>query len=153
MRFVLDPPHGVGNVRLGTSRSEVADVLRSYGEIEEFRRTPEAELGWIVRAGGTTLFVYCDASGRVDGVEFARPADPLIDQVLLREINLCADPAGAVIDRLHQSGVDLRVDESGLAYTAQALLLGFWRHGGPEGPDGLPLYRESVLVARPDYYS
>jgi hypothetical protein len=106
MHLVLEPPHGVGDVRLGTSRSEIAKVLRAYRGIENFPRTPEAEPGWLVGASGTTYFVYCDANGRVDSVGFARPADPLIDEVTIREINLFADPAKSVVERLEQAGAN-----------------------------------------------
>ncbi|HEX6393441.1 MAG TPA: hypothetical protein VFZ97_08365 [Acidimicrobiales bacterium] len=152
MQFVLEPPNGVLDIRLGVTLSAVAEVLWRYGDIEEFQRTPEAPPGWVARGDGVTIFVYSDSAGMADAIEFARPTDPTTDQVTFGGVNLFAEPADTVVELLTRAGVRLHAEEGGRAYTAPDLLISFWRDGGPEGPDGLPVYWESVLVARPGYY-
>ena len=154
MSFVLDPPHGVNDIQLGVSRTGVVDVLSQYGEVTEFRRGgPGSEPGWQVRGARIQFFVYCDASGLVNAIEFARPTDPSAEAVTFRGINLFAEPAEAVVVQLQEAGVDLVEEENGDAQVAYDFLLAFWRDGDPVGPDGRPLYWASILVARPGYYA
>lgn len=102
MRFVLEPPQGVGDIRLGTAPSELAQIISRYGEVREFRRTPEAQPGWMISAPGLIFFVYRDSDGLVDAIEIARPEEPSKIQVTYRDINLFAEPASSVVERLEQ---------------------------------------------------
>src|SRR5216684_9141314 len=99
VRFDLDPPHGVGALRIGMTRKEARKALETLGQCRPFARY-KSPPGWLLdrgRAGnGTTaIFAYCDASGQVDAIEFGTPGFgvPAEDEIVYRDIDVFRSPA------------------------------------------------------------
>ena len=72
--------------------------------------------------------------------------------MLFDGIDVFATSVDEVLSELARRRIRIEVTEAGYSHTAPELLLSFWRDGGPLGPDEMPLYFESVLVAAPGYY-
>ena len=75
--------------------------------------------------------------------------------MVYRDISLFDEPVHEVLRRLRQTTevVDSD-DEPGYSFTAPSLLMALWRPTIPEAPDDPDgRYIESVLIARPGYYS
>ena len=87
-------------------------------------------------------------------IEIATPAfgAPAEDEVRYHDIDVFGIPAAEVVSALRALGEFVEEREAGSSFVAPNLLLGLWRDGGPEGPDGEPLYFEAALIAKPGYY-
>ena len=123
---------GVGDVRLGTELERVVALLEGWGVPRRFTRgrgLDQPHSDWMVRRQGTTAFVYCDAEGRVDAIEFATTGwgAPGSDQVVFDGVDVFIEPADAVLDRLRSKGhrvvvrgkgYDADLPEDQLAYLA-----------------------------------
>jgi hypothetical protein len=153
VRFDLDPPVGVGPVRLGMTRDEAREALASLGDPREFNRGAGSYPGWMVQRA-STVFVECGADGRVVSIELATPGfgQKNDDEVVFLGIDLFGLPAPEILAALEAQGVRLVESEGGSSFTAPDRVLALWRDGGPVGADGKPLYFEAALVAKPGYY-
>jgi hypothetical protein len=145
VRFDLDPPNGVGALRIGMTREEARKALETLGQCRPFARY-DSPPGWLVDRGrsgnGTTaIFAYCDASGHVDAIEFGTPGfgTPAEDGIVYRDIDLFRSPASEVVATIRQLGVILEEKEAASSFVAPNVFLALWRDGGPEGPDGMPI--------------
>jgi hypothetical protein len=148
---------GVGPLRLGVSREQAGRDLTAWGQPRRFTRGvgfDHDDSDWMVSRSGTTIFVYCDESGRVDAIEFASPGHGVAgdDVVVFDEVDVFIDPADTVLDRLGARGFRVVERDRGYASDLPDVLLSLWRDGEPsDDTTGLPLYFESALVARPGY--
>jgi hypothetical protein len=157
MRFDLDPPHGVGALRIGTSREEARKELEKLGQCRPFARY-DSPPGWLVDRGrsgnGTTaIFAYCDPGGQVNAIEFGTPGfgTRAEDEIVYRDIDVFRSPASEVVAAIRRLGEIVEEEEAASSFVAPNVLLALWRDGGPRGPDGRPLYFESAFIARPGY--
>lgn len=150
MDFILDPPTGVGALKIGMAREEMGLALEQFGTPIPFARGG-SPLGWRLERPAT-IFTYCDGNDRTDAIEFATPGRRSNDHVLFRGIDLFRATVAEVLDHLNQEGVEITEREGGYTFAAMDLLLSLWRNGEPCGPDGMPKYFEAALIARPGYF-
>lgn len=147
----LNPPVGVDDVAIGSSRGDARRALAGYGAVESFSRAGE-QPGWRAHNAAETLvvFTYFDAADSVEAIETGRPADG--SSVLYGDLDVFAISAQDVVRALRRhTPVAGTQDET--SYVAADLLLSFWRSAAPESPgDEEGRYFDSVLVARPGYY-
>src|SRR5213593_980986 len=131
MRFDLDPPVGVGQLRLGMTREEARQALAKLGDPREFRRD-NSPPGWVVNRA-SAIFVYCDVTGLVNAIEFATPGfgTNASDQVRYRGIDVFSTPATDVVAALRGLGELIEDSEAGSSFTAPNRVLALWRDGGP----------------------
>ncbi len=148
MEFELEPPHGVGPLRLGMTADEARAALAALGGLSG---SPATSF-WATRPSGLAFTVGFGVDGRVNAVEVARPEGT--DVVRYRDVDVFGLPALAVVERLRRhTPVTADEDQEG-CFTAPTLLLALWR---PFAADDDPkeeqgYYFNSVLVARPGYY-
>jgi hypothetical protein len=157
MRFDLDPPYGVGALRIGMTREEARKALETLGQCRPFARH-NSPPGWLVDRGrsgnGTTaIFAYCDASGQVNAIEFGTPGfgTPAEDEIVYRDIDVFRSPVAEVVAAIRRLGEIVDEEEAASSFVAPNVLLALWRDGGPRGRDGRQLYFESAFIARPGY--
>ncbi|MBL7256372.1 hypothetical protein [Paractinoplanes lichenicola] len=140
MEFVLDPPYGVGPLRLGMTPDAARTALEFLGPLP-----PNPTGGPLVhRPSGLGLSVG------VDAIEVWRPHDP-VDTVTYRNVNVFELPALTVVERLSEH---TQLVPDGDGFVAPELLLALWRpFAADDDPDEEEGYFfQSVLVARPGYY-
>jgi hypothetical protein len=148
MVIELDPPRGVGLVRIGSSRAEAWRTLGNYGVVKHFSRAGK-ESSLVVRGqdNEVTIVAYFDSGDRVEAIEVARPAAAV--KVVYAGVDLFGTCADEVVRTLSMSATVVE-SEGGSTYRVKALLLALWRATVPESdddPDGR--YFESVLVSAP----
>lgn len=150
MDFELEPPFGVGPLRLGMTADEARSALRPLG-----RLAPEAHSEFALNLpSGLRFSLGFGAAGparnRVNAIEIWRPAEH--DVVRYRDVDVFATPARTVVERIRRHA-DLREFESGCSYAALDLYLAFWRpfvaDDDPDEEQGY--FFQSVSVARPGY--
>ena len=139
------------------TRKEARKALETLGQCRPFARY-KSPPGWLLdrgRAGnGTTaIFAYCDEAGQIDAIEFGTPGfgTPAEDEIVYHDIDVFRSPASDVVEAILQLGEHLEEKETASSFVAPNVVLALWRDGGPEGPDGRPLYFEAALIARPGY--
>jgi hypothetical protein len=99
------------------------------------------------------FFAHFESDSVLTAVEIWRPLGKSPASVTWNGIDIFQTPPDVLLQRLRESG--LEVDESDPRNPfCPDVTVGFNRSGGPEffGP-GLPSWLESVLVAKPGYYS
>lgn len=63
------------------------------------------------------------------------------------------EPADAVIEKRQARGIDFAEDDNGYTSIAPTVGVALWRDGDPyDDARQLPVYFESILVARDSYY-
>lgn len=151
MDLELDPPHSVGPLRLGTTRSEATaafDQLRVAGALSA-SDSPGVR---VVRPSGLMVSIDC-MHDRLHAVELWRPASS-DDTVHFRGVDVFNLPARTVVEQLRRY-IAIDQDESDSAsYSAPELVLSLWR---PFAADDEPqeeqgYYFSSVLIAATGYY-
>ncbi|MEV0809526.1 hypothetical protein [Micromonospora sp. NPDC050200] len=149
MEFVLDPPHGIGPLRLGMTAEEARAALETLGPL-----TPTAfgELAQHLPSGlGFSVgFGVGPARDRVNAIEVWRPHER--DVVRFRDVDVFGLPALEVVERL-RCHVDLAPNEDDDGFTARDLYLALWRpFAADDDPDEEQgHFFQSVLLARPGY--
>ena len=143
MQFEIHSHEGAGPIRFGMSPAEVRAVLGS--PFRSFKRASECEHP-CDSFRELACFVYYDASGKAEAVEFASPAEPMLDGV-----NLLALSFSDLVAQLSATDPDLIIDRfvkiDGL--TSLALGVGAYTPGAEEIPSE-PI--ESVIVFARGYY-
>ena len=149
MVIELDPPRGVGDLRIGMPIGVAEQIMR---EMPGFVPPGPGEVrnkGFAHFGSDLSISLDFDSAGIVKAVELFRPEGDV--QVVFRGISVFEETADSVISRVSQD-FRLEVDEDGLNVTAPDVFIGFWRQLIPEGPDDLNgCYFDSVLVAAPGY--
>ncbi|MGY0002703.1 hypothetical protein [Micromonospora sp. I033] len=144
MDFELEPPDGVGPLRLGMTLDAARSALAGLGELS-------GPLHANRPGGGLGLAVGTGVGGRVNSVELYRPQ--ALDVVRYRDVDVFGLPAEEVVQRLRRHARVLPDEEDEGCFIAPDLLLSLWRpfvSDDPEESQGY--YFSSVLVARPGYY-
>jgi hypothetical protein len=148
---------GVGSVRLGASSVQAGVDLAQWGPPKAFARAATGardESDWTVARSAMAIFVYCDESGHVEAIELSSPGYGVVDGdvVVFDEVDLFGAPADAVIELLRRKGYRVVEREQGRSIDLPEVMLALWRDGGPaDDLTGMPVYFESVLLARPGY--
>src|SRR5262245_5968692 len=149
MELVLEPPHGVGPLRLGMTADEARTALETLGPLAP---TTQGELA-VHLASGLGICVGFGVGltrDRVNAIEVWRPDEH--DVVRYRDVDVFGLPAVEVIERL-RCHIDLVPNEGDDGFTARELYLALWRpFAADDDPDETQGYFfQSVLVARPGY--
>lgn len=149
MEVLLDPPYGVGPLRLGMTYDQARVELEPFGSLAP------AVGGALVQSmpsglGFTVGFGVGQTRGRVNAIEVSRPREH--DVVRYRDVDVFGLPALEVVMRLRRH-VDLVPNEDDDGFTARELYLALWR---PFAADDDPAEEQgycfqSALVARPGY--
>ena len=138
MRFEIRPNVGVGNILYGMTKVQVEKMLNLPHKT--FRRGSESvESEYYISIG---LLAYYDDHGRLEAVEFARPAEPFLGGLDLLALDLFEARA---LFRASSGPVRDSVDGS----TSKALGLGVW---APNAKDDPRAALESVIAFGPGYY-
>jgi hypothetical protein len=149
MELVLDPPRGVGLVRLGMTPDEARAALETFGPL-----TPATHGGLAMHlASGLGLSVGFGVGptlNRVNAIEVWRPDER--DVVRYRDVDIFGLPALEVVARLGRH-VDLVPNEDDDGFTARDLHLALWRpFAADDDPnDTQGHFFQSALLARPGY--
>jgi hypothetical protein len=149
MEFVLDPPFGVGPLRLGMAPGEVRAALESIGPLQptahgELAVHLVSGLGFSVGFGvGATL-------DRVNAIEVWRPHER--DVVRYRDVDVFGLPTLEVVAQLRRH-VKVAANDGDDRFTARELYLALWRpFAADDDPDETQgHFFQSVLIARPGY--
>ncbi|MET9131891.1 hypothetical protein [Streptomyces antibioticus] len=151
MDFDLDPPCGVGTLRIGMPRQAAGtalDALRDLGAVSESDRPGQH----VFRPSGLMVSIHC-MSGTLAAVELGRPSAQT-DHVTFRGLDVFATPARELVQRMSAyTSIEADPDDPA-SFIASDLLLSFWR---PFAADDEPreeqgYYFSSVLLARPGYF-
>ncbi|MGK5547086.1 hypothetical protein ACSNOH_20490 [Streptomyces sp. URMC 127] len=150
MDFHLDPPTGVGALRIGMPRHEADAALASLRDLSSVSDSDRPGQH-VVRPSGLMISVHC-MNGALAAIELWRPYQGA-DRVTFRGVDVFA-PAREVVRRIREL-VPLGEDpENPASFLAPDLLLAFWRpfEADDEPEDEQGHYFSSVLLARPGYY-
>lgn len=139
-QLAIAPLRGVGNVQFGMAQKEVRDTVG--GKFQSFKRTPQASFpcDYFEELG---TFFYYDSAGRLDAVEFARPARPVVAGVEL--LGLSFSKA-----RAHLRALDNQVEEEidgAIAYQLGVSIHAPLAKTNPAAPV------ESLIAFRAGYYN
>lgn len=140
MEFRISPLKGVDSIAFGATPDDVRSRFTS--EPKTFKRTPQDSFpcDYFESEG---VFFYYDGDARLEAVEFALPAQPLIENLNLLGLGL--DNATAVLSRL-DSEVEKEADGA-IAYQLGVSIY------APLAKDNIGAPVESVLAFRPGYYN
>ncbi|MBO1336320.1 hypothetical protein [Streptomyces sp. VRA16 Mangrove soil] len=148
MDLHVEPPTGVGPLRLGMTREESAPALESL-RAPGFHSPRDRAGVWLHRPDGLGISLE-HLAGRLAAVELWNPLGGA-DRVLYRGLDLFGTPAAAVRERLARTAA-LTPGDDGISYVAPDLLLALWRSNASDDPADPNHYFASVLVAAPGYY-
>lgn len=139
MIFTIKPNIGVNDLKFGMSPSEVRAMLRD--EYKSFKRNPLSEYP-CDHFPSLSLFVYYKASGKVEAMEFAKPAEVFFDDVNLFQLSFYE-----LNKLLGNFESNLNVESDGL--TAHELGIGAYNPFATEEPMATP---ESIIAFEKGYY-
>lgn len=151
MNFELDPPQGVGPLRIGMPQTDANAALEQLRDADA-PSTADAQGTRVVRASGLIVAIDC-VRERLDAVELWRPASDA-DTVKFRGIDVFNLPSRELIARLREH-IAIEPDEDDPAsFCSPELVLSLWRpfDGDDEPHEEQGFYFDSVLVAAPGYY-
>ncbi|MCF2527022.1 hypothetical protein [Yinghuangia soli] len=151
MDLELDPPNGVGALRIGMLTAEAHTALESFRD-PAMPSASDAPGRHITRPSSLMISIGC-LNGRLQAIELWRP-ETAEDAVLFRGINLFTLSAREVVETLRREvRIEANADDPA-SFVAPDLLLSFWRpfeaDDNPDEEQGY--YFNSVLLARPGYY-
>ncbi|WP_370415234.1 hypothetical protein [Streptomyces fradiae] len=152
MDFLLEPPHGVGPLRIGMPRDEADGALLSLREPSAVSASDQPGQH-VFRPSGLMVSIH-SMRGELLAVELGRPATAA-DRVLFRDVDVFGLPAREVVRRIRAYTPVVEDADDPDCFRAPDLLLGFWRPYAAEEdePDDEPgHFFSSVLLARPGYY-
>ncbi|WP_412738626.1 hypothetical protein [Krasilnikovia sp. MM14-A1259] len=147
MELLLDPPYGIGPLRLGMAADEVRAALETIGPPQPMVNGEIA----LHLASGLGFSVGFEATlDRVDAIEVWRPHER--DVVRYRDVDVFGLPALEVVGQLRRHVQVLPNDEDD-GFTARGLYLALWRpFAADDDPDQTQgHFFQSVLIARPGY--
>ncbi|MFF7364229.1 hypothetical protein [Streptomyces sp. NPDC008125] len=151
MDFDLEPPTGVGPLRIGMTRHAAGtalDSLRDRSAISE----SDAPGRHIFRPSGLMIGIHCTRD-LLEAIEPGRQWFPT-DRVLFHGVDVFALSAREVVRHVDGFTSIEKDPDDDASFVAPDLLLSFWRpfaaDDEPEGDQGY--HFSSVLPARPGYY-
>ena len=143
MKFEIHNHEGVGPIKFGMSPSEVRAALGAA--FRSFRRTTECDHP-CDSFPELDCFVYYDASGRAEAVEFGSPAEPMLEGV-----NLLGLSYSALVELLKAKDAHLSIERFTKIDGLSSLALGIGAYT-PEAEDTPSAPAESVIVFTRGYY-
>ena len=151
MQLELDPPYGVGPIKIGMSMDEAESALRELGGDLSSRTRGFAHFG-----PDLSIQVVSGRDGLVEAVEVHRSEDDFADTVLCMGIDVFGTPA-ADVTRLLGELTPVRVETEGASLVAPELLVALWQpflpgHGTDDEVEGEEVFFRTALVAGPGYY-
>lgn len=152
MDFDLDPPNGVGPLRLGMPETDARAALDSLRDPTNVSKS-DVPGRYVFRPSELMISIDCKGD-RLVAVELGRPPTGLTDRVLFRGVDVFTPSARDVVRQLSEIiRIEPDEEDSG-GFIAPDLLLAFWRpfEGDDEPDDPQGYYFNSVLVAKPGYY-
>ncbi|MEU9116571.1 hypothetical protein AB0D04_33705 [Streptomyces sp. NPDC048483] len=150
MDFILDPPTGIGPLRIGMPRDEADTAWDSLRVPDSL--SPSDSLGQrIFRPSGLMISIDC-MGGALMAAELWRPVNT-VDRVLFRDIDVFALSAREVVELIGEHATVEEDPDDAASFVAPDLLLSLWRPFAGDDPDEHQgYYFSSVLMARPGYY-
>ncbi|KOV71698.1 hypothetical protein ADL00_07175 [Streptomyces sp. AS58] len=149
MRLELDPPRGVGDLRIGMAVDAAEQILERLPGFVPAPPGQRRNKGFAHYGSELSISLDFDHGGAVRAVELFRPAEET--QVVFQGISVFDVPADDIVTRL-AGRYRLDIEDDGLDVTAPEVFIGFWRRTRPTGPnDEDGRYFESVLIAAPGY--
>jgi hypothetical protein len=151
MDLVLDPPYGVGPLRIGMARAEANAALEQLRDADAVSAS-DVPGRHVIRPSGLVVSIGC-MHERLQVVELHRP-ETGADTVRFRGIDVFSLPARQLIEQLREE-IEIRQDDDDPAsYCASELVLSLWRpFAADDEPDEAQgYYFSTVLVAAPGYY-
>ncbi|MFC9291782.1 hypothetical protein [Streptomyces sp. NPDC057052] len=149
MRLELDPPRGVGDVRIGMPVDAAEQILNQLPGVVPPAPGERRNKGFVHYASELSISLDFDSRGVVRAVELFRPERDV--QIIFQGISVFEEPAEGVISRLAEM-YRLEIEDEGQNVTAPDVFIGFWRSVLPMDPDDDGgRYFDSVLVAAPGY--
>jgi hypothetical protein len=143
--FEVEPLEGVGEIKLGMTRQEVLDLMKSVPETSGSRMQVESYLG-----GGLQVFY-----GKDDQVEFIELLRSTGISAKTKGIDVFGEPAKVVLSQIAEFSEYNQDDpEVGYSYVFPDLELSLWRPNIPENEeeeDGK--YFSTIGIGIPGYYS
>ena len=139
MKFEIHSHEGAGPVRFGMTTTEVREALG--GEFESFKRGPD-EQHPLDKFSDHRCFIYYDASGKVEAIEFAKRGEPMLGGV-----NLLGLGYADLVKLITMKDPDVVIKNDG--FTSVNLGIGCWAPAGEDEPESPP---DSVIVFRRGYY-
>ncbi|GAA2806614.1 hypothetical protein RMN57_28255 [Kitasatospora sp. CM 4170] len=151
MDFDLDPPNGLGPLRIGMNRQSANVALDSLRDVSAVS-TSDRPGQHIFRPSGLMISIHCTRD-MLEAIELGRPSTQT-DRVVFRGLDVFAIPARELVQRMGEhTSIEADPDDPA-SFVASDLLLSFWRpfaaDDEPEEEQGY--YFSSVLLARPGYY-
>ncbi|WP_406280304.1 hypothetical protein [Embleya sp. NBC_00896] len=151
MQIELDPPYGVGPIKIGMSMDEAEAALRELGGDLSGRTRGFAHFGTDL-----SIHVVSDKDGLVEAIELHRSEDDFADTVLCLGIDVFGTPV-ADVTRLLGELTPIRVETEGASVVAPELLVALWQpflpgHADDDDVVGEGPYFRTALVAGPGYY-
>lgn len=139
MNFVINPYTSAGPIEFGMTLLQVRQIVGR--PCKSFKRTSESvhPCDFFQDEG---VFVYYQADGRVEAVEFARPAEPSFDGTDLLSI-----PFPQLMALLQGRDDSMEIDAT--ECTSKAVGIGAY---APEAEESPEKPAESVIVFRKGYY-
>ncbi|MFF9853390.1 hypothetical protein [Streptomyces litmocidini] len=151
MDFLLEPPVGVGPLRIGMPRHDADAALESLRDLSVISESDRPGQH-VFRPSGLMVGIH-STQGVLQAVEFGRPA-ATTDRVVFRGLDVFALPARQMVARMREHTRIEADPEDPASFIAPDLLLSFWRpfeaDDDPEEEQGH--YFTTVLLARPGYY-
>ncbi len=141
MKFDIHSHEGAGPVRFGMTTTEVREALGA--EFKSFRRDPSSDDHPTDHFKKLGCFVYYDASGKVEAIEFAEPAEPTLGGV-----NLLGLGYADLVELITAQDRDVVMEERE-GFTSVDLGVGCWAPDGENEPETPPV---AVIVFRRGYY-
>ncbi|MBF6126429.1 hypothetical protein [Nocardia brasiliensis] len=151
MDFELDPPLGVGPLRVGMVRTDAVAALQSLRDADDVSES-DSTGQYIFRPSGLMMRIEC-SDNRLLAVELGRPETDA-DTVHFQGVDVFGLPAREVVERLRQRVSIEPAQDDPASFVAPDLLLSLWR---PFETDDDPaeeqgFYFNAVLLAAPGYY-
>jgi hypothetical protein len=151
MDFELDPPHGVGPLRIGMPRAQADSVLAQLRDSRQLS-VSDSPRQHIIRSSGLMISIGC-MRDRLQSVEITRP-QAHIDVVRFQGVDVLGLPARVVLERLRERIPIEPFDNEPASFVARDLTLSLWRpfEADDEPDEEQGYYFRTVLVAGPGYY-
>ncbi len=137
--YAIRPHLGAGEIAFGMTPNQVRALLGD--PFESFKRSPLAEFP-CDHFESLGIFVYYQAPGIVEALEYHQPASPTLDG-----ISLLATPVARLISLATEKDPGATVEDDSVTCLAQG-----WGAWLPDAEDHPDRPAESIIVFRRGYY-
>lgn len=150
MNLELQPPIGVGPVRIGMTMDEAEAALRQIDGFKSGDTSLQQNPGWGHYEHALSISAFPGPGCLIEAIEVHRPSRPVV--VRYDGIDVFGLPAAEVTELL-LAKTSIRMEESGAAAVAPELYLSLWRPGVEDEDEDEEqfYYYQSALIAAPGY--